>query len=182
MNDAPASSTTLELSALFGLPLQSLVDADAAAAKRFLDVVRDLAFEGRNEERWGEMRYVSFTFRHVVDGIVKRMTVAIPLLSLIPLPILQMTRARLRFHLRVVRVTGGPPAADAFDLERNPRPVRCPRIMAVYDRAASAGPTIAVELHVAAADLPGGIGRMLNLTHDATHSPSQKGETDAQDE
>ena len=95
----------LAFSELLSGPLISTLEADFATAKRFVDFMQECGIEENPEDPEGSARLKMLTF---VYSQVNRQTgeneefrVEIPVLSLIPLPLLQIEQAKFDFNIRV---------------------------------------------------------------------------------
>lgn len=113
-----------ELHHLIAAPLAAVIDADFAAARKFVQYISEFGFDepcpddppggpGQPGERGGggersrgfigDLRMVSFTVdQHDSDGRVRTRMVRIPALSLVPLPLLQVKEAEFHFAVRVI--------------------------------------------------------------------------------
>lgn len=98
------SSQVMELKELISGPLIATIDADSISSRRYLDYLFELAFESydRKTGTVGEMRHLTFTYNsHDVNG-VRKQKVSIPLLTLVPLPLLQVKEADFDFDIQIV--------------------------------------------------------------------------------
>lgn len=138
-DDATTSleNRVLDLAHFIGAPLVAVVEADAMAADTFRKFLEQVAFEpadpatdddpdadpeedaareaevkrlmGVTGRRLGRLRYVSFSYDHVQDGQRVTSVVKVPLLSLIPLPALQVKEAKFDWTLDIVSSRRLPP-------------------------------------------------------------------------
>lgn len=98
------SSQVMELQDLISGPLVATIDADAMSAKRYLSYLYDLAFESFNYEtgQAGKLRMVEFSYKtHNKQG-VQTQKIRIPLITLVPLPLLQVKEADFDFDIQIV--------------------------------------------------------------------------------
>lgn len=98
------SSQVMELKDLISGPLVATVDADTISARRYLRYLFELAFESYNKETGeaGNLRTLDFTYRsHDVNGM-RLQRISIPLLTLVPLPLLQVKEADFDFDIQIV--------------------------------------------------------------------------------
>jgi hypothetical protein len=173
------TSTTdpVDLSTLLAAPLIALEGAGFSAARAFLDVIREYGFVESDGDRWGAFRYVSLTMRRAQGGDGSDLVVEIPILSLIPLPLVEVKGAELEFNVRLQGFTDDdrPDHADgAFDLDRGRRvfpeaATSPPRLLAGYAGHESREPSMHFKLTVAPSDFPAGITSLLKIMKEATH-------------
>ena len=102
------SSQVMELKDLISGPLAATIDADSIATRRYLSYLMELAFESYDKEtgKVGELRMLEFNYQsHDVDG-THQQQVKIPLLTLVPLPLLQVKEADFDFDIQIVDALG----------------------------------------------------------------------------
>lgn len=180
--------TALSLFQLIGAPLQALVQAESQAADATAEFIRSVGFEplppprttdgaakgGQAQgaapstvlgpgasSRFGQMRMARFQ-RVAPDGTVHR--VEVPLLSLVPIPALQIKEANLEFAVKVVDTLPirGPQDAPGHALAS---PID---LKGAIGRPAGPGSRqsetqMRVKVTVQQADLPAGLARLFNL-------------------
>lgn len=208
--DDETYSKVLDLAHFISAPLTALVEADAMAADTFRRFLEDVAFEpvedvdddtpspdataAGPEKRLGHLRYVAFTYDHVRNGTAATSTVRMPLISLLPLPALQVKEATFDFGLDILAVVTVPEAPVLRGKPRDRSPLfqtpgltsNRPRLQAAIaanspgnaDSGAS-GTTAQMTVHVTmqTADLPAGLSQLLNIatqgTSSTTNAPSE---------
>ena len=98
-----ANNDSLSFFELIGAPLLSFVQAEFQATQTTLEFIERLGFtgEGKNGEL-GELKMMRFR-QHQSDeqGRNKPVDVEIPLLSMVPIPIMQVKQADLEFELKI---------------------------------------------------------------------------------
>lgn len=205
-NGTPApqvSSRVLDLDALFGAPLVSVIEADVRAAREFARFITDYGFVGGGESpqtpgtHLGELRTVTFTYKRPgPTGGLEDAIVEIPVLSLVPLPLLQVTDAEFAFNVRILDTDlgdlGAPPPlverpqaeADAAGAGQPSAPQRT-RVRAMLAQAQPDAPqsgngrrsemdaNMSVKISMKQSDVPAGIGALLNLMGQSIHARSQ---------
>ncbi|RQH40802.1 DUF2589 domain-containing protein [Okeania hirsuta] len=119
----------IELSQLLSQPIISTLEADLNSAKRFVkflttysfeeasnliqegDQIRELEDENselpRGVSKPSKLKMVTFLYRQIdpVDRLEKLFQVQVPLISLIPLPLLQIEKAEFDFNIHIVSET-----------------------------------------------------------------------------
>lgn len=106
------SSQVMELKDLISGPLVATIDADSISARRYLSYLLELAFDSYDKEtgKVGKLRTLEFTYNaHDVNGSHEQ-RVSIPLLTLVPLPLLQVKEADFDFDIQIV---------DALSADKN---------------------------------------------------------------
>lgn len=94
----------MELKDLIAGPLVATIDADSLSARHYLDYLFKIAFETYDPEtgRLGELRMLTFSYiRHDLAGSHLQ-SVSIPLLTLVPLPLLQVHEADFDFDIHIL--------------------------------------------------------------------------------
>ncbi len=89
---ANAALQSIPFRNLIGAPLEACVNAQAQAARTTYEYISEVGFDVKSEYEW-EARTVSFTF--MMEGVMKQITV--PLLTILPLPYLQIDTVDISF-------------------------------------------------------------------------------------
>lgn len=105
-----------DLGELISAPVTALLEADYQSARRVIDLIQHFGFEPPEESggdaeatdeagfprRFGKMRTVSFVVRRQQGAKSVPYVIRVPLLSLVPLPLLQIKEADFDFSVRVL--------------------------------------------------------------------------------
>lgn len=122
--------SVISLSKLLSQPLIATLEADFDTAKRFVEFMTTYGLEEveASESRSSldlnktlSLKMVTFLYRQIdpTDRQEKLFRVQVPLISLIPLPLLQIERAEFDFNLRIYsEISLNTPAASANGLKR----------------------------------------------------------------
>lgn len=175
------SSQVMELKDLISGPLVATIDADSMSARRYLNYLLELTFESYDREtgKTGELRTLDFTYKtQDVDGEHER-HVSIPLLTLVPLPLLQVKEADFDFDIQIVDAISADKDA-IFSLKSNGSPEdetlgKGVKLRVSMAQSASQGSTsesikksisanMRVNIKMQQADMPGGLSNLLFLT------------------
>lgn len=195
----------LTLYQLIGAPLKALIDAEAQSAMATARYIEKVGFESNEgdengpsapfESPLGDLRTVKFKVRRPdADGEVTDSQVELPLLSMLPIPALQIKNAELEYAVKILETrlrdapreqigqrvrqsvsTGvGAREGEAEDSELADQAGHEVELTAVYGRSDEAtrqrnslDMQIRMKVNVEQADLPSGLARLLNLM-DAT--------------
>lgn len=103
------STQVMELRELIAGPLLATIDADSLSSRRYLDLLLELAFEKDSAGKLEKLRMLTFSYDRHERGECRTQQVRLPLLSLLPLPLLQVEEADFDFDIRII---------DAFTEER----------------------------------------------------------------
>lgn len=177
---AKVSSQVMELKDLISGPLVATIDADSISARRYLNYLLELAFESYDRETGevGRLRTLDFTYgTHDVGG-ARMQRVSIPLLTLVPLPLLQVKEADFDFDIQIVDAVSSDKDAT-FSLKDgtsgggdNPEGVKLRVSMAAANAEGRVKSTtqqsltanMKVKVRMEQADMPGGLSNLLHLT------------------
>src|SRR5690554_798203 len=98
------STNVFGLEQLFYMPLKAVIDANTLAALSAIDIIREYGFENdKNSENYGKLKMVTFAYDYSdPGGHIKTMSISIPFITLIPLPILEVKHAEVDFSLKVL--------------------------------------------------------------------------------
>jgi Protein of unknown function (DUF2589) len=200
-------NAALNLYQLIGAPLQALVQAEVQAAQATAEFVERVGFEKKrdtpqDENAIGDLRVTSFRQQRVgPDGKLQTYNVDIPLLSLVPIPLMQIKNAELDFAVRILEAveTEKPDTllqrkpAGKGDTQAEPSAggtlpsenfLTAPRVemKAALTRRESdtvgarrTETQIRVKVNIEQADIPAGILKLLNLMDQSVNvRPEQK--------
>lgn len=180
--------SVLSLAQLIGAPIHALVDAEAQSAMATARFIRSVGFTGNGDGMGdlGELQMARFKRRQRhADGREDDVEVQIPLLSMLPIPALQIKDAELDYTVKIVQTEALPQ-----------RQAEVNQLMATKDQGVLGGPTgeppatlratfareqgsngrrsvdmlVKMKLRFEQADMPGGLAQLLAL---ASESSSQ---------
>ena len=199
-NIKQTSSQVMELKDLISGPLAATIDADSIAARRYLSYLMELAFDSYDKEtgKVGELRMLEFTYQsHDIDGNHQQ-HVKIPLLTLVPLPLLQVKEADFDFDIQIVDALTADTDAT-FSLKNGASPkAHAPEGVKLRVSMASAKSVdsrksglqqsltanMKVKVRMEQADMPGGLANLLHLTTNNLQMEmvEEEGKEDSHDE
>ncbi|MGD1879783.1 MAG: DUF2589 domain-containing protein [Kiloniellaceae bacterium] len=185
-------SGVLSLAQLIGAPIHALVDAEAQSAMATARFIRAVGFTGPQAGRAGDagggmgdlgaLQMARFTRkRRNTDGSEEDVEVQIPLLSMLPIPALQIKDAQLDYTVKIVQTEALPQRQAEVNRLIAPQdsgPLREPpaTLRAAFARESRPGDRRSVDmlvkmkLRIEQADMPGGLAQLLAL---ATESSRQ---------
>lgn len=177
------SSQIMELKDLISGPLVATIDADTISTRRYLSYLYELAFESYDPTtgKVGKLRALEFNYRTSDSFGVHNQKVSIPLLTLVPLPLLQVKEADFDFDIQII---------DAVSADKNATfSLKSPEIASATQDDASEGlrlrvsmaasnieagedvkrrqglsANMKVKVKMQQADMPGGLSNLLSLT------------------
>jgi hypothetical protein len=188
--------SVIHLSQLLSQPLIATLEADFYTAQRFVEFITDFGLEEADVTLPGSSRplslkMVTFLYRQIdpVDRLEKLFSVQVPLISLIPLPLLQIERAEFDFNIRIYSEIGlstsgqqqgslisSPPPNDEED-----KPLEDTRFRGFKARLSPAvgrsesgeiaqtlDANMKVKVQMRQADLPGGLAYWMSVFNNAT--------------
>jgi len=177
-----SNSQVMELQQLIAGPLVSTIEADALSTKRYLDILQAIAFEdevkdGKTVGR--KLRTLSFSYTETNADGHRQKIVSIPLLTLVPLPLLQIQEADFDYDINILdAVSSG--TVESFDYgegkieqnNENRRPLRLRASLAPKSGSGSysdkseqqLSANMKVHVKMRQADMPAGLSNLLRLT------------------
>jgi len=186
------SSQVMELRQLIAGPLIATIEADALSAQRFLDYLMRIAFESYDPAtgRTGAIRTLTFTFVEQDVGGAHLRSVGIPLLTLVPLPLLQVREADFDFDIKILDALSET-VEERFSLEQG-RSVNAPQQAPGLRMRAALAPqhgsgahggelqrslaaNMKVKVRMCQADMPAGLSNLLHLTANNMQTEDARG-------
>jgi hypothetical protein len=175
-------SNVFSLSELLALPLKAVIDANFSAVMSALELLLKFGFENpveklpRSDEFVGSLRTMTFTYDYTdARGQRQATKVSVPLISLIPMPLLEVTKAHFDYAIRILNeqtLLTEKISDDAMVASRSVVAMLAPIDTTRADPARIAGKSgpkanMTVHLEVEKSDLPAGILKLLNLGEQA---------------
>jgi hypothetical protein len=179
-------SQIFTLTELISAPLIATVQGDFYAAERFVTYLRKYGFEPPPAGKpwdFGKLRMVVFQY-NTPQGW---MTMQIPLISLIPLPLLSVSDADFKYTLKILgMISPSPPTRDPQALLTAPLgvPVEPNRIRGSFaalrpqnaeipDTTPTLVANMDIRIQMRQSDLPAGIAAMLNVVQSAVEGSTR---------
>ena len=180
-NVTTSNSQVMELQQLIAGPLVSTIEADALSSRRYYDMLQLIAFEDANEgdATVKRLRMLKFSYLETNAGGNRSKVVSIPLVTLLPLPLLQIQEADFNFDINILdavssssddsfdygkgRIDKGSPAASPFRLRAS---LASKGGTGSYSEKSEQQLSANMKVHVKMrqADVPAGLSNMLRLT------------------
>lgn len=102
-NKKQINSQVMALSQLISAPLIATLEADAMTTRSYINFLREIAFEtDGNGGSLGKLRTFTFRYTQTERGTRVVKSVEIPVISLIPIPLLQIKEATFDFELKIL--------------------------------------------------------------------------------
>ncbi len=200
-----------DLQYLIAAPMVATVKADVYAAQAFVEFIEEYGFEEKLASKTadigggddanshlGKLKMITFWYSYkqvaIVDGeettIEKMVSVTLPKLSLIPMPILQVSDAKYNFDIRITGVydstavvnTDGDLMRAAATGKKNK--MILPTVKATYTplvsetNVSSLAPSLVANMRLTVnmrqADVPAGISNLLNVVADSSNSTTRR--------
>ena len=180
-NVTTSNSQVMELQQLIAGPLVSTIEADALSSRRYLEMLRLIAFEEAQEGDGsvGRLRMMKFSYQETNVGGNRTKVVSIPLVTLLPLPLLQIQEADFDFDINILDAVSSS-TDDSFDYGEGridkgtpaARPFRMRASLAAKGGTGSSSEkneqrlsaNMKVHVKMRQADVPAGLSNMLRLT------------------
>lgn len=170
------------LKQLFEMPIKAVIDANEYAARTAVDFIRKYGFTGKKgDDDWGELKMIRFSYEYLQNGVSKKMVVEIPLISMIPLPLLEVKRANFDFAIRIIdqviigkdgHLDSKAPALPSTSVLALLVPERKSQLEERLERNLVSNMDVRVE--VERSDIPAGLLELMNLAQSATSGEESK--------
>lgn len=170
------------LKQLFEMPIKAVIDANEYAAKSAVNFIREFGFTAKKtKDDWGDLKMVRFSYEFLQNGERKKMVVEIPIISMIPLPLLEVKRANFDFAIRILdKVTTG--ITHSVDEVTIDEPSTNVLALLVPDRKTQLGDrfesslvsNMNVHVEVERSDIPAGLLELMNLAQGALSGEEKK--------
>ena len=173
------NSQVMELQQLIAGPLVSTIEADALSSRRYLEMLELIAFENAKEgdRNIRRLRTLKFAYQETNVNGYRNKVVSIPLVTLLPLPLLQIKEADFDFDINILdAVSSG--TVESFDYGEGKIDQKNENKRAFWLRASLASrngshsekseqqlsANMKVHVKMRQADMPAGLSNLLRLT------------------
>ena len=172
---------TFDFSSLLSSQVRAIIEADAESAATTADFIEKVGFEpDASGKGMGKLRMVEFTMQRRNDeGGLTTHRIKIPLLSLVPIPILNIEKAEIDFDLQIEDIqevetsSTGNASAGSSSGTRNLRGRPAARLKTSFAKKTPANrksstttkqqADLSVKLVMSQSDFPLGIERLINI-------------------
>lgn len=108
-----STTSAIDFGTLVGAQLSALIEAEAEAAEKSAEYIENVGFD-RQKDGTLRLRMVTFEMpRRDVDGKIRRHTIQVPVLTLVPIPLLTIEEAEMDFDLHVEDIVQEETKSDA---------------------------------------------------------------------
>jgi hypothetical protein len=167
------------ISELLGAPMAAIVQAEGIAARATADFIKEVGFTGVSDNidgDYGTIRNVTFSYERIkADGNTEIAKLSVPLLTIIPIPSIQVAEAEIEFDLAMTQPESSPAPKEGSKLGNlsSYRGVQLKAIFAKKANPSSNSPAIAatsnmnVKIRLAQSELAVGMVQLLNILDSA---------------
>lgn len=193
-----------DLQYLIAAPMVATVNADVYAAKAFVEFIEQYGFEDLladetengdvANDHLGKLKMITFWYSYtqkvIIDGKEtteeKMVSVSLPKISLIPMPILQVSDAKYDFDIRITgiydntEIKGTDGDLMKVPTKKGKEKDKIPSVKATYTPLASEAnvnqlaPSLVanmkLKINMRQADIPAGISNLLNVASESSNS------------
>ena len=163
-------TSVLSLAQLIGAPISALVDAEAQSAMATARFIRQVGFTGHDMHELGDLQMARFKQTRLEDGQPRTMAVEIPLLSMLPIPAMQIRDAELDYTVRIVQTETTQSEAELTKMRQTPdgEPMATLRASFARDRRPDDRRTtdmlLKMKVRIEQADMPDGLAKLLAVS------------------
>jgi hypothetical protein len=104
------------ISELLGAPMAAIVQAEGIAARATAEFIKEVGFTGISDSidgDYGRIRNVTFSYERInADGTTELAKLSVPLLTIIPIPSIQVAEAEIEFDLAMTQPESSPVPKD----------------------------------------------------------------------
>lgn len=168
-------NSALSLAQLIGAPIHALIDAEAQAAMATANFIRNVGFEPAADGRFNELGDLQMArFRRTrrnTRGEDETIEVEIPLLTLLPIPALQIRDAQLEYTVKIVdtelssRESPEARQVAALGLKEAPATLRATLARdSRNEQRRSLDMLLKMKVNIEQSDMPAGLAKLLSLS------------------
>ena len=172
------SSQVMYLKDLISAPLVATIEADAISTNKYLDYLYAFAFKSYNKETREVGELQTLTFEYTTGDVSGRhkQKISIPLITLVPLPLLQIHEADFDFDINIIDFikqdsnSNEDPQKEVLPVNERSKlrvalsPVRESERKESISLRRGLSASMKVSVKMRQADMPGGVSNLLNIT------------------
>lgn len=178
--DESKKDSALSLTQLIGAPIRALVEAEAQAAMATANFIRSVGFvqDGSgNFGKLGDLQMASFLRkRRNAQGEEETIEVQIPLLTMLPIPALQIRDAELEYTVKILDTelsrSDSPAARQASALGMPDLPATLRATLARDTRSEhrrSLDMLVKMKVNIEQSDMPAGLAKLLSISAESVN-------------
>lgn len=178
--DESKKDSALSLTQLIGAPIRALVEAEAQAAMATANFIRSVGFvqDGSgNFGKLGDLQMASFLRkRRNAQGEEETVEVQIPLLTMLPIPALQIRDAELEYTVKILDTelsrSDSPAALQASALGMPDVPATLRATLARDTRSEhrrSLDMLVKMKVNIEQSDMPAGLAKLLSISAESVN-------------
>lgn len=186
--DESKKDSALSLTQLIGAPIRALVEAEAQAAMATANFIRSVGFvqDGSgNFGKLGDLQMASFLRkRRNAQGEEETVEVQIPLLTMLPIPALQIRDAELEYTVKILDTelsrSDSPAAQQASALGMPDVPATLRATLARDTRSEhrrSLDMLVKMKVNIEQSDMPAGLAKLLSISAESVNQRLVEGPT-----
>ncbi|MDG1276050.1 MAG: DUF2589 domain-containing protein [Algoriphagus sp.] len=167
------------ISELLGAPMAAIVQAEGIAARATANFIKEVGFTGVSDNidgDYGTIRNVTFSYERIkADGNTEIAKLSVPLLTIIPIPSIQVAEAEIEFDLAMTQPESSPAPKENSKLG-NLSSHRGLQLKAIFAKkpnpssnlpVTSATSNMNVKIRLAQSELAVGMVQLLNILDSA---------------
>src|SRR3990167_1168853 len=178
--DESKKDSALSLTQLIGAPIRALVEAEAQAAMATANFIRSVGFvqDGSgNFGKLGDLQMASFLRkRRNAQGEEETIEVQIPLLTMLPIPALQIRDAELEYTVKILDTelsrSDSPASRQASALGMPDLPATLRATLARDTRSEhrrSLDMLVKMKVNIEQSDMPAGLAKLLSISAESVN-------------
>lgn len=161
---------------LLGAPMAAIVHAEGIAARATADFIKEVGFTNDSDSidgDYGEIRNVTFSYERIAsNGTAELAKLSVPLLTIIPIPSIQVAEAEIEFDLAMTQPESSPTPKDSSKLGNlsSYRSVQLKAVFAKKQNPSASSPVTTtatanmnVKIRLAQSELAVGMVQLLNI-------------------
>ncbi|MBN2891911.1 MAG: DUF2589 domain-containing protein [Bacteroidales bacterium] len=157
-----AKQNPIFLDQLIGLPLEAIIKGETYAAQATLDFIKNVGFDKSDEFAFGDLRMITFRYKtNDENGEPIEAGYTVPLLSLVPIPLMQISEANISYSISISSIEGDAKSGDL-------------KLMTTYatDGEIESSYNLKIDLKLEQSDIPLGLSKIFSvMDNQVTENP-----------
>ncbi len=159
---------TLYFHEIIGSPIRAIIEGETLAAQATAQFIKEVGFiDSKKEDDFGSLRMLTFSYEKTdEEGNLVIATIQVPLLSILPIPMMQIKQTDLDYNISIINV-------------EDDKATESKKLLTVFrennNGANSQSYNIKINMKIEQSDIPVGLSKMFNIMENAVTETTNTG-------
>ncbi len=153
---------------IIGTPIRAIIEGETLAAQATAQFIKEVGFaNGKDEDDFGSIRMITFSYEKTnEEGDIVIATIQVPLLSILPIPMMQIKQTDLDYNISITSV-------------EDDKATETKKLRTIFKEnnngETSQSYNIKINMQIEQSDIPVGLSKMFNIMEGAITETTNTG-------